>query len=48
MVGVWVGRDDRTPIGPKETGGRAALPIWVEFMRRTPSATLLADPVPAN
>lgn len=26
----------------------AALPIWVEFMRRTPSATLLAGPVPAN
>lgn len=48
VVGVWVGRDDRTPIGPKETGGRAALPIWVEFMRRTPSATLLAGPVPAN
>ncbi len=32
-VGVWVGRDDHTPIGDKETGARAALPIWIEFMR---------------
>jgi penicillin-binding protein 1A len=31
-VGVWVGRDDHTPIGPKETGARAALPIWIYFM----------------
>lgn len=33
IVGVWVGRDDHKPIGPKETGARAALPIWIEFMR---------------
>jgi penicillin-binding protein 1A len=33
-VGVWVGRDDHTPIGPKETGARAALPIWIEFMQK--------------
>jgi len=33
-VGVWVGRDDHTPIGSKETGSRAALPIWVEFMKK--------------
>ncbi len=32
-VGVWVGRDDHTPIGDKETGARAALPIWIEFMK---------------
>lgn len=32
-VGVWVGRDDHTPIGRKETGASAALPIWVEFMK---------------
>ncbi len=32
-VGVWVGRDDNTPIGDKETGARAALPIWIEFMK---------------
>lgn len=34
VVGVWVGRDDHTPIGHKETGGKAALPIWLEFMKK--------------
>ncbi len=33
VVGVWVGRDDHTPIGSRETGARAALPIWIEFMK---------------
>lgn len=33
-VGVWVGRDDHTPIGNKETGASAALPIWIEFMKK--------------
>jgi penicillin-binding protein 1A len=32
-VGVWVGFDERKTIGPAETGARAALPIWMEFMR---------------
>ena len=32
-VGVWVGFDRPKTIGRKETGGRAALPIWVRFMR---------------
>jgi penicillin-binding protein 1A len=32
VVGVWVGRDNHKPIGPKEAGARAALPIWIEFM----------------
>lgn len=40
VVGVWVGRDNHTSIGPKETGARAALPIWVEFMKRAPLQTL--------
>ncbi len=31
-VGVWVGHDERKPIGHNETGGVAALPIWIEFM----------------
>ena len=34
-VGVWVGRDNHTPIGNKETGAMAALPIWMEFMKQT-------------
>ncbi len=30
--GVWVGYDDRQSLGEKETGARAALPIWMSFM----------------
>jgi len=41
VVGVWVGRDDHTTIGPKETGAKAALPIWIEFMKKVPLQTLL-------
>ncbi len=33
VLGVWVGRDDHKPIGRKEAGSRAALPIWIEFMK---------------
>ena len=32
-AGVWVGNDDATTLGPKETGARAALPIWIAFMQ---------------
>lgn len=32
-VGVWVGHDQRRSLGRKETGARAALPIWREFLR---------------
>ena len=31
--GVWVGYDDRESLGDRETGARAALPIWTEFMK---------------
>ncbi len=31
--GVWVGYDSRESLGNKETGARAALPIWIDFMR---------------
>ncbi|MDO6460544.1 penicillin-binding protein 1A [Granulosicoccaceae sp. 1_MG-2023] len=30
---VWVGFDELQPLGARETGGRAALPIWVDYMR---------------
>lgn len=30
---VWVGRDDFKSLGYREYGGRAALPIWIEYMR---------------
>ncbi|MBF0345923.1 MAG: PBP1A family penicillin-binding protein [Nitrospirae bacterium] len=33
VVGVWVGKDDHTSLGEGKTGGAAALPIWIEFMK---------------
>jgi penicillin-binding protein 1A len=33
LCGVWIGRDDSKPIGIKATGGTAALPIWLQFMK---------------
>jgi penicillin-binding protein 1A len=30
--GVWVGFDEKKSLGNKETGARAALPIWMSFM----------------
>jgi penicillin-binding protein 1A len=32
ITGVWVGHDERRFLGWGETGARAALPIWMEFM----------------
>ena len=33
-AGVWVGFDDKqVSLGKRETGARAALPIWLEFMQ---------------
>ena len=37
-AGVWVGLDHGGTMGDKETGSRAALPIWIDFME-----TALAD-----
>jgi penicillin-binding protein 1A len=34
VAGVWVGFDDNAPLGRSETGGRAAIPIWLDFMQR--------------
>ena len=32
-VGVWVGYDEKKPLGNGETGAAAALPIWMDFMK---------------
>jgi len=33
-AGIWVGYDDKQiSLGKKETGARAALPIWLQFMQ---------------
>ena len=31
--GVWIGYDEKKFLGAKETGSRAALPIWMDFMK---------------
>lgn len=33
VTGVWVGFDRERSIGKGEVGGRAALPIWVDYMK---------------
>jgi len=33
VAGAWVGFDSHDPMGPRETGGGAALPAWVAFMK---------------
>ena len=33
IAGVWVGFDSKEVLGKGETGGRAALPIWLDYMR---------------
>ncbi len=32
-TGVWIGYDEKKTLGPKESGARAALPIWMDFMK---------------
>jgi len=32
-VGVWVGYDEKKPLGNGETGAAAALPIWMDFVK---------------
>jgi penicillin-binding protein 1A len=33
VAGVWVGFDQKKSLGEGETGARAALPIWIDFMK---------------
>jgi penicillin-binding protein 1A len=43
-AGVWVGFDDKQiSLGKKETGARAALPIWLEFMQGALAGMPAAD-----
>lgn len=41
---VWVGRDNYKSLGYREYGGKAALPIWIEYMR----AALKEQPIASN
>ncbi|HVT34321.1 MAG TPA: penicillin-binding transpeptidase domain-containing protein, partial [Nevskiaceae bacterium] len=49
IVGIsWVGFDQPTPLGKGEVGGRASLPIWMDFMKsalkNVPQETLPRPP----
>ena len=35
VAGVWTGTDQFKTLGPGETGARAALPLWIQFMEHT-------------
>ena len=41
---VWVGRDDFKSLGYREYGGKAALPIWIDYMK----VALEGQPVTPN
>ena len=32
LAAVWIGNDDRAPLGRNATGGHFALPVWLDFM----------------
>jgi len=34
ITGVWMGYDQNSSLGSNETGGRAAAPIWLDFMQQ--------------
>jgi penicillin-binding protein 1A len=49
VAGAWVGFDVKKTIGPGMTGGRAALPIWADFMIGATRGRPVEDfPVPAG
>ena len=33
VTSAWVGFDNQKPLGSRETGGRAALPMWMSYMQ---------------
>ena len=33
VASAWLGFDNSSPLGHGETGGKAALPMWIEFMK---------------
>lgn len=47
--GVWIGFDEKKTLGAKETGGMAALPVWIEYMKAAIAAKpdeKFAEPLP--
>ena len=49
ITGVWVGFDQEKTLGKGETGGRAALPIWLAYMKEAHKNLPVQDfPVPKD
>ena len=49
VAGVWVGFDDRRPLGRREGGGRSALPIWIDIIKAAVGESPVVDfPVPSG
>jgi len=49
VAGVWVGFDDRRPLGRRESGARSALPVWMELMETAHEGRpATAFPVPSG
>jgi penicillin-binding protein 1A len=47
LAGVWVGFDSEQTLGPRETGGAAAAPVWAAFMEHALRGHPVVDfPVP--
>jgi len=48
-MGVWVGADDHTPMGPGHTGSDDAIPVWLAVMKYAHQGKKLLDfPMPAG
>lgn len=43
VAGVYVGFDDNKPLGRAESGGRAAVPIWLKFMQAATEGDAVRD-----
>jgi penicillin-binding protein 1A len=43
VAGVYVGFDDNAPLGVAESGGRAAVPMWLRFMETATRETPVRD-----
>lgn len=47
VAGVWVGFDNQTSLGKRESGGRVAAPIWLAFMQEALQGQPVTDfPIP--
>ncbi len=47
VAAVWVGHDQPRSLGDSESGGRVALPIWIDYMRTALKGRPIATPSPA-